>query len=236
MRIALVVPQLRGLSTSLAIAPQVPLGHLLVASELKRLGAEPYLINADALRCDAIEAVFFRDAIFNIDHRLMLRAPRLLLLAGWFWLLPLYLILWIKKLSQFSDQIDTTPAGRAILAGRVWILVIAMVVASLVMQIGRHIEFLNGTRGAGRLSSVSIHHLALGKTPWTFSARVVAILLELSFWVGSTSGKIITTALFSALLLRLRSDNARALPTRFSYSFLFSSHSIFGLVSTSTTH
>lgn len=49
MRCVLVVPHLKGLSTRVAIPPQVPLGHVCVGSQLVREGHSVHLLNADRL-------------------------------------------------------------------------------------------------------------------------------------------------------------------------------------------
>src|SRR3954454_3828661 len=59
MRCVLCVPRLRGLSTRAAFSPQVPLGHVLVGSQLIRAGHSVTLIDADIERL-SISAVVDR--------------------------------------------------------------------------------------------------------------------------------------------------------------------------------
>ncbi|MBX3730586.1 MAG: cobalamin-dependent protein [Candidatus Sumerlaeia bacterium] len=61
MRCAVVVPRIARLSTRAAIPPQVPLGHLLIASELRRRGHSATLIDAD-LECLSIRQTLQRVA------------------------------------------------------------------------------------------------------------------------------------------------------------------------------
>lgn len=72
MRSLLVVPRLPGLSTQLSIPPQVPLGHVLVGSQLQREGHDVFLVDGAAenlsARQIAVRAKSLRAQMVWIGH------------------------------------------------------------------------------------------------------------------------------------------------------------------------